>query len=157
MIVKRRKLVEKLNSENHRKLRKSPSKIQMNHISGCQINLLKMNFAHYFSQSKKANCDSLQLMPGLLWWLRRWSICLQCGRPRFNPSVRKISWRGKWQPTPVFLTWKSHGRRNLVDYSLWGRKESDTTEWLHLHSLSPLIGFSLYLLTPASKTSPTWT
>ena len=37
-------------------------------------------------------------------------------------------WRRKWQPTPVFLPGKSHGWRNLVGYSPWGRKESDTTE-----------------------------
>ena len=53
---------------------------------------------------------------------------LQCGRPGFNPWVGKISWRRKWQPTPVFLPGKSHGQRNLVGYSPWGRKESDTTE-----------------------------
>ena len=44
----------------------------------------------------------------------------------------EISWRRKWQPTPVFLPGKSHGRRSLVDYSPWGQKESDTTERLHL-------------------------
>ena len=53
------------------------------------------------------------------------SVCLQCGRPGFNPWVGKISWRRKWQPTPVFLLGKSHGRRSLVGYSPWGRKESD--------------------------------
>ena len=31
------------------------------------------------------------------------------------------------------LAWKSHGQRNLVGYSPWGRKESDTTERLHFH------------------------
>ena len=36
----------------------------------------------------------------------------------FNPWVGKISWRRKWQPTPVFLPGKSHGRWNLVGYSL---------------------------------------
>ena len=46
----------------------------------------------------------------------------------FNPWVGKISWRRKWQPTPVFLPEKSHGRRILVGYSPWGRKESDMTE-----------------------------
>ena len=59
------------------------------------------------------------------------SICLQCGRPGFNPWVGKISCRRKWQPTPVFLPGKSHWRWNLVGYSPWGRKESDTTEQLH--------------------------
>ena len=47
---------------------------------------------------------------------------------------RKIPWRRKWQPTPVFLPGKSHGRRILVGYSPWGRKESDTTEPLHFTS-----------------------
>ena len=37
----------------------------------------------------------------------------------------------KWQPTPVFLPGESHGQRSLVGYSLWVRKESDTTEQLH--------------------------
>ena len=48
-----------------------------------------------------------------------------------DPWVRKISWRRKWQPTPVFLPGKSHGWRSLVGYSPWGRKESNTTEQLH--------------------------
>ena len=55
-------------------------------------------------------------------------------RPRFNPWVRKISWRRKWQPTSVFLPGKSHGQRSLVGYGPWGRKESDTTEGLHFTS-----------------------
>ena len=38
-----------------------------------------------------------------------YSICLQCGRPGFNPWVGKIHWRRKWQPTPVLLPGKSHG------------------------------------------------
>ena len=65
------------------------------------------------------------------WWLRRLSVCLQCGRPGFSPWVGKISWRRKWQPTPVFLPGESHGWRSLIGYSPWGLKESDTTEWLH--------------------------
>ena len=36
--------------------------------------------------------------------------------------VRKIPWRRKWQPTPVFLPGKSHGQRSLVGYSPWGHK-----------------------------------
>ena len=35
----------------------------------------------------------------------------------FNPWVRKIPWRRKWQPTPVFLPGESHGWRSLVGYS----------------------------------------
>ena len=31
--------------------------------------------------------------------------------------VRKIPWRRKWQPPPVFLPGKSHGQRSLEDYT----------------------------------------
>ena len=47
----------------------------------------------------------------------------------FDTRVRKIPWRRKWQPTPVFLPGKSHAQRSLVGYSPWGRKESGMTEW----------------------------
>ena len=50
--------------------------------------------------------------------------------PRFSPWVGKIPWRRKLQPTPVFLSGKSHGQGRLVGYSPWGCKESDTTERL---------------------------
>ena len=46
----------------------------------------------------------------------------------FNPWVRKIPWRRKWQPTPGLLPGKFHGWRNLVGYSPEGHKELDTTE-----------------------------
>ena len=48
--------------------------------------------------------------------------------------------RRTWQPTPVLLPGKSHGRRGPVGYSPWGHEESDTTERLHFH-------FSLSLFT----------
>ena len=47
---------------------------------------------------------------------------LPCGRPRFDPWVRKIPWRRKWQLTPVFLPGKSHGQICLVGCSSWGLK-----------------------------------
>ena len=46
------------------------------------------------------------------------STC-QCRGHGFNPCIRKILWRRKWQPIPVFLPWKSHGQRSLVGYSSW--------------------------------------
>ena len=39
---------------------------------------------------------------GLLWWPRSKESFCQCRRCRFEPWVRKIPWRRKWQPTPVF-------------------------------------------------------
>ena len=41
--------------------------------------------------------------------------------------------RRQWQPTPVLLPGKSHGRRSLVGCSPWGGWELDTTERLQLH------------------------
>ena len=45
-----------------------------------------------------------------------------------DPWVRKIPWRRKWQPTPVFLPGEFHGQRSLVGYNPKGCKELDTTE-----------------------------
>ena len=50
------------------------------------------------------------------------SVCLQCGRPGFNPWVGKIPWRRKWQPTPVLLPGKFHGLRSLVGCNPWGHR-----------------------------------
>ena len=36
--------------------------------------------------------------------------------------VRKLPWKRKWQPTPVFLSGKSHGQRSLAGYNPWGHK-----------------------------------
>ena len=36
--------------------------------------------------------------------------------------------------TPVFLPGESHGQKIWVDFSPWGREESDTTEQLHFLS-----------------------
>jgi len=44
-------------------------------------------------------------------------------RPKFDAWVRKMPWRRKWQPIPVFLRGESHGQRSLAGYSPWGRKE----------------------------------
>ena len=52
-----------------------------------------------------------------------------------NKARLLFYWR-KWQPTPVLLPGKSHGRRSLEGYSPWGREELDMTE--RLHSLTHL-------------------
>ena len=73
-----------------------------------------------------------------------WKFSLQCsltlltGRPGLDPWVGKISWRRKWQPTPVILPGKFHERRTLVGYSPLDCKELHTTEqlyFLHYNSL----------------------
>jgi len=57
----------------------------------------------------------------LPWWLNsEESTCNAgdaCEKHRLDPWAKNIPWRRKWQPTPVFLSEKSHGKRNLVGYS----------------------------------------
>ena len=90
----------------------------------------------------------------LPWWLRWLSVCLQCGRPRFDPWVGKIHWRRKWQSTPVLLPRKSHGQSSLVGYSTWGHKELDTTEWLHFHFQAFFMVQLSHLYMTTGKTVP---
>ena len=57
--------------------------------------------------------------------------CRRCKRRRFDPCIRKIPWRRKWQPMPVFLPGESHGQRSLVGYSPWGHQELGMPERTH--------------------------
>ena len=50
-------------------------------------------------------------------------------RPGFDPWVGKIPWRREGYPLQY------SGLENSMNYSPWGHKKSDTTEWLSLHSL----------------------
>ena len=65
-------------------------------------------------------------LAGRLW-------CIRHKRLRFDPWVRKIPWRRKWQPTPVFLPGEPHRQRSLADCGPWGHKETDT-EWLSMYA-----------------------
>ena len=102
-----------------------------NQVSVRGLRLPALGQAH-----RKCSIDiRYQVILGLPWWLRGYSVCLECGRPGFDPWVGKIPWRRKWHPTPVFLPGESHGGRSLVGYSPWGHKESDTIERLHFHQV----------------------
>ena len=68
----------------------------------------------------------VKLIKGQWRWQPRYTLGQQLVEIASN--LWKISWRRKWQLTPVFLPGKSHGQRNLVGYSPWGHKELDTTE-----------------------------
>ena len=87
-------------------------------------------------QNQKKKYQILALVPsqeGLPWWLMGKESSCQCKRHGFDPWVKKIPWRGKWQPSPVFLPGKSHGQRSLAGYSPWSCKEQDMTEQLDHH------------------------
>ena len=77
---------------------------------------------------------------------------------KFNPWVRKIPWRRKWKPTPVFFLEKSHGQRNLAGYPPWSHKESDVTQRLSTSTPQRLWFGHFWRLAqkPACLTSATW-
>ena len=65
------------------------------------------------------------------------SAC-QCRRCGFDPWVGKIPWRRERQPTPVFLSGKSHAQRSLVGSSRWDHRELDMTYQLNNNKPSGL-------------------
>ena len=90
------------------------------------------------SRTRLRNWTEMKLWKGLPWWLSGWRIFLQCSKHKrcwFDPWFRKIPWRRKWQPTPVFLPGKLHGQSSLAGYSPKCCQESDTTERLSTQTL----------------------
>ena len=63
------------------------------------------------------------------WFSGKESTC-QCRRCRFDPCVRKIPWRRKWQLTLGFFPGESRGQRSLVHRVT----ERDRTEHLSMHT-----------------------
>ena len=58
---------------------------------------------------------------------------MRCRRRGFDLWVRKIPWRRKWQPIPIFLTGKFHGQKSLEDPSPWGCRVRH--DWATRHAL----------------------
>ena len=82
---------------------------------------------------------------GLPRWLSGKEFACQHRRCRFDPRAEKIPWRGKWQPTVVYLPGKSYEQRSLAGYSAWGSKKLDTTGLIHTYQ-SPKRAFPSVLL-----------
>ena len=71
---------------------------------------------------------------------------LPCGSDSKESACNEETWfwsldweeplKRAWQPTPVFLPGEPHGQRSLAGDSPWDRQESDTTEWLSMHTHS---------------------
>ena len=65
---------------------------------------MKLYTNKYFKpQIAFQNIYLLPFKKGLPGWLGGIRFCLRCRTCRFDPWVRKIPWRRKWQPTPGFL------------------------------------------------------
>ena len=62
------------------------------------------------------------------------NLLANAGNVGLITGLGRFPWRGKQQPTQVFLLGESLGQRNLVGYSPWGHKELDTTYQLNNNS-----------------------
>ena len=94
--------------------------------------MVSHHICSYLQTHQVVYINYVQMVCHLRWLSGKESAC-QCRRLRFDPWVRKIPWRRKWQPTPVFLPGKRHGQWSLEGYSPWGRKELDATEHSRVH------------------------
>ena len=63
-------------------------------------------------------------------------------RHRLHPWVRKVPWRRKWQPTPVFLPGKSHAQRSLAGYSAQGCRVRH--DWAPIHVTRCMLCMRVY-------------
>ena len=55
------------------------------------------------------------------------------GDPGSVPGLGRSPGEGNGSPFQYSCLEYPHGRKSLVDYSLWGHKESETTKRLHFH------------------------
>ena len=91
-----------------------PSRMCIHSCSLCAFRMYLAQRSHY------GVLNHLRHRPP--WWPSGEESTCQCRRHGFDPWVRKILWRRKWQPTLVFLPGKSYEQRSLVGYSLWSHK-----------------------------------
>ena len=73
-----------------------------------------------------------------------------------EPGVRAAGWEDPLEEEMAIhsstLPGKSHGQSSLVGYSLWGRKESDTTERLHFQTADVMDNLTTFSSVKESKT-----
>ena len=61
--------------------------------------------------------------------------CRRHKRHRFDPWVKKVPWRRKWQSTAVFLPGTSHGQRSLADTTQQARGCMCACTRVHTHTI----------------------
>ena len=99
-------------------------------LCNCMIRFLiiytyyEMTQQEIYTWRTLTNIGANELMRFPWWFSSKESTC-KCRRCGFGPRVGKISWRRKWQSTPVTLSGKLHGQRSMVGYSPRSRKELD--------------------------------
>ena len=119
-------------------------------VLGPLVSFLTMWLRHYRAEAVWLPIDKCA---SLLAQLVR--ICLPCRRPGFNPWVKKIPWRRKWQPTPVFLAWG-----NPMDRGAWlatVHVVAKSQTWLSLtYKQTDMVWGAGLMLSWNSNTLATW-
>ena len=89
--------------------------------------LYDITYTQFKSNTSECTCkiETNSQIQGLHLWFTDEEHACQCRRRRFDPWVKKIPWRRKWQPTPAFFLGESHGQRSLA--GPWG---SQRVGWL---------------------------
>ena len=96
----------------------------------CSLNILL-----YFTLKKKKKKEKNMGFPGGTSGKESTCQCRRLQRHEFDPWVRKIPWRKKWQPTPVSLPGKFHEQETGVlpgkpHAQSMGSQRLDTTQQL---------------------------
>ena len=127
---------------------------------------------HRFLQKVSASLTKLSLMfscPPLfsqfskIFYYRNPHISVFMGFPGGSDDKESAcNARRKWQPTPVFLPGKSHGRRSLVGYSPWGYKNNWATNtfisiFITLTCGNTFVDVSTYLKLKQTNRCSRWT
>ena len=89
-------------------------------VHGVAKSQTRLNDVHFASMSEASSFPNVLSQTGFPWWhsgKESACQCRRCKRLRFDPWVKKIPWRRKWQTTPVFLPGEFHGQKMLVDDS----------------------------------------
>ena len=67
--------------------------------------------------------------------------------PGFDPWVRKIPWRKKWQPTPIFWPEKSHGVQSMGSQRVrhyWVTMHAHTHTYPHTQTHTPTHTYRIF-------------
>ena len=117
------------------------SKVKVHHIAICCPSIFICSFLHLtlYHISHHAPEKAMALHSSTLAWKIPWTA--EPGGLQSIGSLRVghdwatslslftfMHWRGKWQPTTVFLPGESQGWGSLVGCHLWGCTGSDTTQ-----------------------------
>ena len=74
-----------------------------------------------------------RVLIGLVWWLRRYSVCLHFGRPGFDPWVGKIPGEGNGNLLQYSCLGNPMDQRSLAGYSPWGHREATRLSHFTFH------------------------